>query len=203
MRTYTVLSGSTRTNSQTAKVARWVAAELARTDPECVVELHDLCETALPAWREEFWDDAVPPDAGWAKLAASLTRSEGLVFVTPEWCGMAPPALMNVFLLASRGELAHKPALIVGVSATNGGAYPVAELRAFGGKNTQVVYIPDHVVVRRAARVLNGPEPANDDDAALRERIAYSLRILCVYAQAFTLIRGSGVIDLETYPYGM
>ena len=62
MRTYTVLSGSTRKCSQTGRVARWVAAELAKTDPDGAVDLHDLSEVALPAWREEFWDDTMPPD---------------------------------------------------------------------------------------------------------------------------------------------
>jgi NAD(P)H-dependent FMN reductase len=203
MTAYTVVSGSTRKNSQSGKVARFVVDALRESDPEGTVDLHDLSEVALPAWREEFWDDGVPPDPEWAKVSASLKKSDGLVFVAPEWDGMAPPALMNVFLLASRGEIAHKPALLVGVSATSGGAYPVAEMRAFGGKNTQVVYVPDHVVVRRARHVLNGPEPVDDADASLRARLAYSLRILCVYARAFVPIRASGVIDLETYPYGM
>lgn len=203
MRAYTILSGSTRPNSQSSKVARYVAGELSGMDPDAEVALYDLAEVVLPAWREEFWEDEEAPGAEWARLAASLRRSDGVVFVTPEWNGMAPPALLNVFLLASRGEIAHKPALIVAVSATNGGAYPVLELRSFGGKNTQVCCIPDHVIVRQSKSVLNGPEPESDADAAIRERIAYSLRVFCVYAMAFGPIRRSGVIDLESYPYGM
>ena len=117
---------------------------------------------------------------------------------------MAPPALMNVFLLASRGEIAHKPALIVGRLGDErrrvpGGRAPRVQFEEHAGR------LHPGPRRREAARssVLNGPEPAGDADASLRERIAYSLRVLCVYAQAFALIRKSGVIDLESYPYGM
>lgn len=202
-KTYTIISGSTRKDAQSSKVARHVAAQLESIDKDAAVELVDLSRVALQSWHEGFWDDKATPDANWAKVSASLRRSDGLIFVTPEWNGMVPPALLNVFLLASRGELAHRPALIVAVSASGGGSAPVLELRAFGGKNTQVCYIPDHVIVRNARSVLNGPGAQSDADQMVRDRIVYSLRVLSVYASAFEAIRKSGVIDLETYPYGM
>lgn len=203
MSVFTILSGSTRKNSQSLKVARYAAATLAAADPEATVELVDLAETQPQQWHEGFWEAGPSPCPVWAELSALLARSDGIVIVTPEWNGMAPPALMNLFLLADKGQLAHKPALLIGVSATQGGCYPVAELRAFSAKNTQICYIPDHVVVRAAREVLEGPEPRSEDDAYLRGRIAYGLDVLRVYARAFAFIRGSGVIDLESYPYGM
>ena len=42
--------------------------------------------------------------------------------------------------------MAHKPGLIVTVSAGLGGSYPVTELRISSHKNTRLCYIPDHVL---------------------------------------------------------
>ena len=73
--------------------------------------------------------------------------------MTPEWNGMATPAIKNFFLYFSSSVLFHKPALIVTVSAGHGGAYPVIELRSSGYKNTKLCYIPEHVIIREAANV--------------------------------------------------
>lgn len=203
MSVYTVLSGSTRKESQSGKVARYIAGRLAEIDDEPDVTVLDLAHEQPQAWHEGYWDAENPPSEVWTRFSKQLTRSEGLVVVSPEWNGMVPPALLNLFLLATRGELAHKPAMIATVSSGMGGAYPVTELRAFGGKNTHICYIPDHVVVRQAGDVLNGPEPVSEPDAMLRERIDYAVCVLTVYTAAFKLIRSSGVVDLESFPYGM
>ncbi len=203
MSVYTLISGSTRPNSQSSKVAGYIASVLAALEADATVEIVDLAKVPLPGWHEGFWAQGPPPDENWAQVSALLGVSDGLVVVAPEWNGMTPPALMNVFLLAGRGELAHKPALIVTVSAGSGGAYPVVELRTFGYKNTQIVYLPDHVIVRGARHVLNGPEPESDADGALRERIAYSVDVLRVYTEALGFVRRSGVVQRERYPNGM
>jgi len=199
---YIIISGSTRPKSQSAKVAEYVGGTLSGLLEESEVGIVDLAEIELPAWHEGFWEEEIP-DPVWAHISEELRSCDGVVIVTPEWNGMAPPALMNIFLLASRGELAHKPALLVSVSAGKGGAYPVAQLRAFGAKNTHLCYIPDHVIVRDSRNVLTDEKPNGKDDENLRDRIEYSLGLLAVYATAFQFIRQSGVIDLESFPYGM
>jgi hypothetical protein len=133
-----------------------------------------------------------------------LRAADAIILVVPEWNGMVPPALMNLFLLAGRGELAHKPALAVTLSSGQGGAYPLAELRAYGYKNTRLCYIPDHVIVRFVENVLNEVDNiSSEEDRLIRHRLAYSLNILDVYSTAFKQIRSSQVIDLINYPYGM
>jgi hypothetical protein len=116
---------------------------------------------------------------------------------------MVPAGLKNFFLLCDRQVLAHKPALIVSVSAGLGGSYPVAELRMSSYKNTRLCYVPDHVIVRNVSQVLHGETPADEHDAALRKRIEYNARLLLEYAQALQTVRRSGLIDLDTYPFGM
>jgi hypothetical protein len=111
--------------------------------------------------------------------------------------------LKNFFLLCDRQVLAHKPALIVTVSAGLGGSYPVAELRMSSYKNTRLCYVPDHVIVRNVGQVLHGETPGDEHDAALRRRIDYNARLLLEYAKALVAVRRSGLMDLDAYPFGM
>lgn len=200
---YAILCGSTRKTSQSGKVSRHLASRLAELAPAAAVERVDLSTTPIESWHEGLWEPGVQPSAAWQATSARLAAADALIVVAPEWNGMVPPALLNVFLMASKGELAHKPAMLVGVSGAVGGAYPIAELRAYGGKNTQICYVPDHVIVRDARNVLNDAEPQSDADAWLRGRIDYSLQVLGAYASAFRTVRESGVIDLKSHPYGM
>jgi len=56
---------------------------------------------------------------------------------------MAPAGLKNFFLYAGNTALAHKPAYLVGISASRGGSYPIAELRMSSYKNSYLCYIPN------------------------------------------------------------
>jgi NAD(P)H-dependent FMN reductase len=196
-----VVSGSHRPSSQSAKVAAYVAGEIEKLgDAPAVV---DLAATPLPLWDEGHWSDEEPWVRAWHPISKRLAASDAVVLVTPEWSGMVTPAIKNLLLLCNRGELAHKPGLAVAVSASRGGAYPIAELRMSSTKNNHLVYIPDHVIVRDAKAVLNGPEPETPEDGYLRDRIGYALAMLREYARALAQVRRSGVVDLERYPHGM
>ena len=83
-----------------------------------------------------------------------VAEFDELVVMSPEWSGMVPAGLKNFFLLCGADHLAHKPGLIVGVSASLGGSYPIAELRTSSYKNTRLCYIPDHVIVRNVGQML-------------------------------------------------
>jgi len=202
MAKYVVISGSSRKNSESSKVSQFVLKGLNKIDAANKADLIDLSNAGIPNWSEDFWGDE-PPSPEWTAASAKLKEALGFVIVSPEWNGMVPPELMNIFLLASKEEFAHKPAMIVGVSSGLGGTYPVAELRNFGNKNTRLVYMPDHLIVRDVCNVFNGDESQSDDDTYLRGRLEYSLKMLKVYAEAFISIREAGVYDRGSYPYGM
>jgi chromate reductase len=202
MSNYAIVSGSTRAKSQSLKVSEYLYDRLYEIDQGSQLTLIDLAELGLPDWNEDFWSNE-PSDETWRAVSSVLHESEGLVVVSPEWNGMAPPALLNFFLLTSRGEVAHKPALLATVSASGGGAYPATQLRALSPKNTQICYIPEYVIVRDAENMLNSAEPSSKEDAYLRARLDYSLGVLAAYTAAFCSIRKSGAINLESYPYGM
>lgn len=167
--------------------------------------LLDLGRDPLPLWTDDFksrepevWDD-------WRPVSATLARSDGFVFVVPEWGGMAPAAVKNLFLLCDgTTELADKPALLVGVSSSRGGAYPLAELRMGSHKNTRICYIPEQIVVHDVEDLLEGDGfVATPNAKRLERRLLHALGLLLRYAEALALVRGSGVRDFDEFPWGM
>lgn len=197
---FVIVSGSHRLASQTGRVSRYMAERIPRLmdASACVI---DLSQNRLPLWDEAPTDG--PPFApNWPALSRELEQADGFIFATPEWGGMASGAVKNFFLFCQH-ELAHKPALIVAVSESLGGAYPVAELRMSSYKNTHVCYIPEHVIVRNVSEMLYGEYPGSPHDGALRTRIDYSLQLLNGYAVALQGLRRTDLIDLKGYPYGM
>ncbi len=201
----TIVSGSHRPQAQSLKVARFVERTLRERGLCDETWLFSLSGNPLPLWDQGIWDGDPAWQARLAPLSEQLASSDGFVVVSPEWHGMVPAGLKNFFLLWTKGELAHKPALIVTVSSGMGGAYPVAELRMSGYKNNRLCYIPEHVIVRDVENVLND-DPADNDteaDGYLRGRIAWALGILREYALALARVRASGAADTSEYRFGM
>ncbi len=198
-----IISGSHRKTSQSRRVSDYLASRIEQRPGPDTVEIVDLSENPLPLWSEEMWSDRASAYApNWAAMSASLDACDGVIVVSPEWGGMAPSGLKNLFLMCKQ-ELAHKPGMLVGVSSTRGGCYPVAELRVSSYKNTRLCYIPENIILRDVEELFHGPEAKNKDDAYLRGRIDYSLGVLSLYAHALRNVRGSSMIDLKAYPFGM
>ncbi|WP_043311273.1 NADPH-dependent FMN reductase [Pseudomonas sp. ML96] len=193
-----LIAGSSRNGSQSAKVARYLRqrlVELGLTSAE-QSSLIDLGAGPLPLWPA---DDKGP----WAEYQQQLAAADALVVIAPEWNGMACPAVKNFFLYASKAELAHKPALLVGVSSGIGGAYPISELRASGYKNCRIAYLPEHLIVRHVEAVLNPGEAAGEDDLRIRSRADYALDILGKYAEALKPVRAAIDLGNPAFTNGM
>ena len=177
-----ILSGSSRPDSQSAKVAVYLQQQLQQHGQQaCVL---DLAATPLPLWP-------AGPAEHWPAMQAQLAAADAMVVIAPEWHGMACPAVKNFFLYASKAELAHKPALLVGVSSGVGGAYPISELRASGYKNCRLCYLPEHLIIRQVEQVLNAGAALEEGDQRIRARIDYALDILCQYAGALKPVRAN------------
>jgi NAD(P)H-dependent FMN reductase len=206
MRKIAIVSGSHRAQSQSGKVARFIQHLLQTEFGAVSCFVLDLGVTPMPLWDPGLWEGTPRWTEVWGPVSAELQTCGALVIVSPEWSGMAPAALKNFFLLCNRQELSHKPGLIVGVSSSGNGAYPIAELRMSSYKNTQLCYIPEHIIVRDVRHVLNSvdlPEGAGREDIDLRRRMKYALSLLVEYEKALEAVRGSGVVDSRTYPFGM
>lgn len=200
----TIVSGSHRVRSQSMKVSKFIKQQLEK-DKSTKADIYSLAANPLPLWDEGIWH----ADAAWEErlkpLRDLLQLSDAFVIVSPEWHGQVPAGLKNFFLICSKREVGHKPALIVTVSASSGGAYPVAELRMSSYKNNRICYIPEHIIVRNAEHVLNDKAEHNDEsaDQYIRARIAWALNILSEYAIALRQVRMSGETDSERFSFGM
>ena len=199
-----IISGSHRQNSQSLKVAKHIQKTLEAGICD-ETWLYSLQGNPLPLWDEGVWDD----EQKWldilTPLRDELSSCDALVVITPEWHGQVPAGLKNFFLLFGKNELAHKPALIVSVSAGAGGAYPVAELRMSSYKNSRLCYIPEHVIIRDVESILNESPDDNDprSDSYIKERLEWSLNILKEYATALSAVRASGVTETDKFGNGM
>ena len=199
-----IINGSHRENSQSLKVAKYIHGVI----DGGISEQSWLCNLAgnpLPLWDQGVWDG----DPKWQKLLApikeQLASSDAFVVITPEWHGQVPAGLKNFFLLFGKNELGHKPALIVSVSAGEGGAYPVAELRMSSYKNSRLCYIPEHVIIRHVEKVLNDDDQDNDtrSDPYIRERLQWALNMLKQYGIALKQVRASGATETDKFKNGM
>lgn len=198
-----IIVGSHRSDSQSSRVAAYIARDISRIDPATTSDTIDLAGNPLPLWNESVWQGDSELASLWKPFRDRLRRADGFVIVSPEWAGMVPPGLKNLLLFAGPREVGHKPALIVAVSAARGGSYPVNELRTSGYKNNRLVYLPEHVLVQDVADVLVGETPAGERDAWLRRRIEFADRILLAYAAALAPIRAGGLTEHADFPYGM
>ncbi|MCZ8344570.1 MAG: NAD(P)H-dependent oxidoreductase [Leptospira sp.] len=193
--------GSHRKNSQSLKVANFLSKLLSIEGWDS--EIYDLGLGQLPLWEPSAWEKESDLKKLWIEFSRGLSDSDGYIFLSPEYNGMASPALKNFFLYLSGTDVSHKPALIVTVSSGMGGSYPNAELRISSFKNTRMVYIPDHVIVRHVETLLNSDNPESKDDEWIRGRLSYSTIMLLEYAKALVSVRQSGKINLKSYPFGM
>jgi NAD(P)H-dependent FMN reductase len=198
-----VLSGSHRIEAQSLKVANYVRNALLHEVAGAEVFLYSLSGNPLPLWDEATGG---APDELWDPISRELKAADALVVVTPEWNGMATPGVKNFLMNCAADEIGHKPGLIVTVSAGRGGSYPVAELRMSGTKNNRLAWIPEHVIVQHVEGNLNAPDGAAEiakEDATIRARLRYALRVLGAYATALRSVRASGVVDHKTFRSGM
>ncbi|MCU0823673.1 MAG: NAD(P)H-dependent oxidoreductase [Leptospira sp.] len=193
--------GSHRKNSQSLKVANFLTKFLSSEGYDSAI--YDLGLNQLPLWDPSAWEKDSELKKLWIEFSKGLPDSDGYIFLSPEYNGMSSPALKNFFLYLSGTDVSHKPGLIVSVSSGMGGSYPNAELRISSFKNTRIVYIPDHVIVRHVETLLNSDTPESKDDEWIRGRLFYSTTMLVEYAKALVSVRQSGKINLKTYPFGM
>ena len=199
-----LIVGSHRKDSQSAKVGRFLETALASRSGLCTWTL-DLGKTPLPLWDESLWSNG-PQWSDLPALKAELDACDGFIVIAPEWHGMVPAALKNFFLLwAATGELSHKPALPCAVSAGEGGAYVISELRMSSYKNNRLCWLPEQLIARHVKSLCNDDTLQNDGDLhdTFSQRCEYALELLLAYASALKPIRDGDLIDHDTYMNGM
>lgn len=202
----TIISGSHRLNSQSEKVARYIEELISKKFADKIrAQVLTLAGNPIPLWDEEsLADENSELRRAWDPASALLRASDGFIIITPEWAGIVPPALKNLLLLATNGELAHKPALIVSISSGVGGSYPIQELRSSGYKNSKICYIPEQIIIRNVNEMLNEQDTELERrDINTRDRLENAIEIQISYTIALKVVRDEIPDQLSTYPYGM
>lgn len=172
-----------------------VAATLEK-DLSTKVHFVDLYELNLPVYDDSGEGDWLER---WPAVSEGLAKSDGFVFVSPEWDGMFSVGLHN-FLHYVSLELADKPVYLVGVSSGRGGRYPLVQMRVMGYKNRHFVVIPEQLYIDHVKEAL---VDGVWQDERNKKRLHYGLSTLIEYAKALTLVRQSGVLDYDKYKSGL
>ena len=94
MKKITILTASQGKNAELGQKIK----EVAEKNFKC--ELVDLVELNLPLYSEDKEEKGIPKKA--KDLSDSLSESEGLVFIAPEYNGSVPPSLNNAICWISR-----------------------------------------------------------------------------------------------------
>jgi len=201
----TIVSGSHRQQSQSEKVANVVKQVFLENFSGIEPDIFSLAGNPLPLWDESIWDGDETWKERLAPLKKQLGDSDAFVIITPEWHGQVPAGLKNFFLMFSKHELGHKPALIISVSSGTGGSYPVAELRMSSYKNNRLCYLPEHLIIRDVENVLNDDASKNNEksDSFYRERLQWCLEILIAYGESLKTMRSKTKVIHEKFGNGM
>jgi NAD(P)H-dependent FMN reductase len=201
----TIVSGSHRKVSQSIKIAKAIKSAL-KSFKECdEANIFDLANNPLPLWNEDLRKVGNSSNSLLESVSKKLAYSDAFIIISPEWHGMVPAGLKNFFLMWGKGELAHKPALIVTVSSGDGGSYPVAELRMSSYKNNRICFLPEHLIIRNVESVFNDNEIDNNSSSQeyFENRLDYCLKQLLTYGKAFQQIRKSDAVSIKKYGSGM
>ncbi|MBL42489.1 MAG: hypothetical protein CMM49_07515 [Rhodospirillaceae bacterium] len=187
-----IISGSNRKLSQSERVSK-IIEKIIKDQLNINSYIFSLYSNKLPLWNEEGYGS---DEENIINLKKNFSQSKGFIFVVPEWHGMVPPHVKNLILLLGTKPFWHKPALIVTISSSNGGAYPAMELRGSSQKNSHINWIPEQVIIRDVKNWI----PVNTDE--VYHRLVTSIKVLNIYTNQLEDVREQ-LSDLEIKDFGM
>lgn len=197
---YLIVSGSSRPNNQSSRIAAWMERELQAQGDETVVL--DLEHVWMPeSDPSTLWDKNSEETHKFQPTKHYLEWCDGVVVVCPEWDGMLPGRIINFFHCVGK-SLAYKPALIVTNSNRMGGAFPEVILRGFASKNTRILWLPEHLIVRENETKFMD-EPKDNADIYIQKRARFCLRMLRLATEKWTPSRPELLDILKEFPNGM
>ncbi len=205
-----IVSCSQRDESKSLELSKYIDKNIFHKKKEAKSSILDL--SLYPFLLDNYGkgrDDEVLLENNKTEVLNLLYACDGIVFVSPEWGGMIPPALVNLLLLSAYGSanglpLANKPAFIVGVSASGGGGNVVSLLKAYSGKNSHLVWIPLHAIVQNVEEFLKKtwePEVENRF-SQVQSRLETGLDSLFLYTKKLKEVREELLPLSVKHPYG-
>ncbi|OUU26487.1 MAG: hypothetical protein CBB97_07880 [Candidatus Endolissoclinum sp. TMED37] len=183
-----IISTSHRKNSESIRVSEIMKKIILKIDKDIKCYNLDMFKKKIPLWTSDKEKNSKFWDKEFKKISSELISSDGFIIIVPEYGGMATPNSKNFFLVFNNGELFHKPGLIISVSSGTGGAYPISELRSSSYKNSHIMWIPEHIIIRNVGQFNPGKHgeliPNWIDD-----RIKYCCNLLIKYCECLKPIQ--------------
>jgi len=192
-----IISGSQRKGGLSTHVANRVA-KLAKGIVDYEVDTLELLDYPEILWNEHPNKNEI---SALRTLREKISSADTFAIITPEYGGMAPPLVKNFFLQCSVSDVGYKPALLIAVSAGQGGAYPIFELRGAAFKNNKINFIPDHVIIRDVEEFINNERYKYRD--SINARLLNGLKTLDIFGRALLPERNNILNINASYPYGM
>lgn len=191
-----IVSGSQRSCANSLLVSKYLKAHFFDEKDDLKTTILDLSQ--YPSLLNHYFDNLNDDELLNAKeeVLSLLYQSDGIVFVAPEWGGMLPPALVNLFLLTANGSanglpLGNKPAFAIGVSASEGGSNVIVQLKSVTAKNSHLVWLPLHAVIRNVDQFLSAKWlPSNESRiTTVQHRLQTGLESLVIVARQLQPVR--------------
>lgn len=205
-----IVSGSQREASMSFEVAQYIQRNIIEEFGELSSTILDLSHYPFlldhyGAGREEKIALANEKEA----VLKQMYKCDAIIFIAPEWGGMIPPALVNLFLLSANGSagglpFGHKPAFAVGISASGGGANPVSLMKAYTAKNSHLVWLPLHAIIQNVNDfVIADWQPTLENRfSQIQSRLFVGIKSLIIYANQLSNVREELVGLSKTHPFG-
>ncbi len=76
-----IIVGSHRTDSQSSRIGKYIAADLARVDPAVTVDTIDLARNPLPLWDESAWEGDSKLASLWKPSRDTMRKADGFVII--------------------------------------------------------------------------------------------------------------------------
>jgi NAD(P)H-dependent FMN reductase len=189
-----IISSSPRTDSQSHRIAERMNQKHCGSQADII----DLESLDLP-----IWDGKNGANESVEIARNTALQADCFIVIVPEWNGMAAPAIKNFFVWCGAQQLAHKPALLVAISSGVGGAMVISEMRSSSYKNSRLLYIPEHLILRDVERLWVNDSANGEQDEHLENRTHYAIGLLKQYASALKPIRANLIQDIADFSNGM
>lgn len=200
MEKYVIVIGSSRVESESERIAMKIGQIIKDEFNYVNVDYINLADKKYKI--TEFHESVEDATLNWNSSLELLRQSKAVVFVVPEWHGLVPSKFLELIIECDAFQLAHKPALLVGISSGAGGAYPIAQIKGFYNKSNRICFVPEHVIIRNVNNMLKD-DIDNIKSNYIEERIKYALLVLNRYDKALSIIRHELLNGLDNYTYGM
>jgi NAD(P)H-dependent FMN reductase len=178
-----IITCSLRPQSESLKVGSYLKDKFSSQNHK--FKILDLQATPLPFLF------APTPANGITKeqLLEEFKNIDSLIIISPEYNGSASPSYNNLMLYLG-GTNNHLPTLLISLSASRSGTYPISHMKAFGNKNVKLNMIPEYLVIREVGSVFNIDTIKNNDNSHdyILSRTAYVLDMLSYYSEAYRKI---------------